>query len=709
MFFLERNSCLDKFQCGFRSARSTVDHLVRFETFVREAFVNRQQCLSIFFDLEKAYDTAWRYGILQYLFDLGFRGRMLSAIQSYLQHRTFRVRLGKTLSREFLQENGVPQGGVLSVTLFIVKLNSIGRVIPPSVQYSLYVDDLQISVSSCNLSICERRVQLAVNNLVRWADTNGFKFSPEKTACVNFSRRRGALQEPSLNMYGSPIVVKNEHKFLGLVFDSKLTFVPHIKRLKLKCLKSLNILKVLSHASWGSDRLCLLRIYHSVIRSQLDYGCIVYNSARASVLKMLDPIHHQGLRLAIGAFRTSPVLSLYAEANELSLEYRRFSLGFMYSVRVRSVAEHPVRDNIETIKFQRTFENKPSTVPPFSMRNNTAAQSVGMDAKPQLVQYPPEIAPWNNCQIHCDLTLTKYNKKNVPQEVIRQNFFELQTKYHKYASFYTDGTKKDSVVGCAMVGPSVNQVKRINSKASILTAELYGLLLAVDYIIKKRLSHAVIYTDSLSSLKAVASMNRVKNPLVSELKYKIILAATKNFDIVLCWVPSHVGIPGNEAADSAASSANDREIDTHQIPYKDYHNYLKRCIKAKWQLQWNGETGNKLHAIKPLLGEWESARHRERFYEVVLCRLRIGHTRLTHGHLLSGEEAPECVHCNLPLSIMHILIECPMYDQCRYKHYSLLYKEHIPLHLALLLGDEPLIPYSCVFNFLTDIGLLHRL
>lgn len=57
MLFLQRNNCLNKFQCGFRSARCTVDHLVRFETFVREAFVNRQQCLSIFFDLEKAYDT----------------------------------------------------------------------------------------------------------------------------------------------------------------------------------------------------------------------------------------------------------------------------------------------------------------------------------------------------------------------------------------------------------------------------------------------------------------------------------------------------------------------------------------------------------------------------------------------------------------------------------------------------------------------------
>lgn len=88
------------------------------------------------------------------------------------------------------------------------------------------------------------------------------------------------------------------------------------------------------------------------------------------------------------------------------------------------------------------------------------------------------------------------------------------------------------------------------------------MLLAVDYIFKKQLSHAVIYTNSLSSLKAVASMNRVKNPLVSELKYKIILAAKKNLDIVLCWVPSHIGIPGNEAADCAASSANNKEIDT---------------------------------------------------------------------------------------------------------------------------------------------------
>lgn len=304
-----------------------------------------------------------------------------------------------------------------------------------------YVDDLQISDSSCNSSIYERRILLAVNNFVRWADTNGFKFSPEKNSLCQLFPSTWRSSETVLEQVWFSYCCKNQHKVLGLVFDSKLSFKLLMCGTKVKCLNSLNILKVLSHVSWGSDRLCLLRIYRSVIRSQLDYGCIVYNSARASILNMLDPIHHQGLRLATGAFRTSPVLSLYAEPNELSLEYRRFSLGFMYPVRVRSVAEYPGRDNIETIKFQRTFQNKPSIVPPFSMGNNAATQSVGMDAMPQLVHYPPDIAPWN-CHIHCDLALINCNKKDVPQEVIKQDFFELQTRYHEYASFYTDGTKK---------------------------------------------------------------------------------------------------------------------------------------------------------------------------------------------------------------------------------------------------------------------------
>ena len=64
--------------------------------------------------------------------------------------------------------------------------------------------------------------------------------------------------------------------FLGIIFDRKLSFIPHIKYLKAKCLKALNLLKVLSHTNWGADRTVLLQLYRSLIRSKLDYGSIVY-------------------------------------------------------------------------------------------------------------------------------------------------------------------------------------------------------------------------------------------------------------------------------------------------------------------------------------------------------------------------------------------------------------------------------------------------
>ena len=99
-----------------------------------------------------------------------------------------------------------------------------------------------------------------------------------------------------------------------------------LKALKAKCLKSLDVLKVLSNTNWGGDCSVVLNLYRSLVRSKFDYGSIVCGSARKSYLKCLDTIHHQGLRLALGAFRTSPVESLYAESNESSLYIRRENL-----------------------------------------------------------------------------------------------------------------------------------------------------------------------------------------------------------------------------------------------------------------------------------------------------------------------------------------------------------------------------------------------
>ena len=135
---------------------------------------------------------------------------------------------------------------------------------------------------------------------------------------------------------------------MGLLFDKKLSFIPHIKALKAKCLKALDVLKVLSNTNWGGDRSVLLNLYRSLVRSKLDYGSSVYGSARKSYLKCLDTIHHQGLRLALGAFRTSPVESLYAESNEPSLYTRREKLSLQYTTKLAANSRNPAYNCVLT-------------------------------------------------------------------------------------------------------------------------------------------------------------------------------------------------------------------------------------------------------------------------------------------------------------------------------------------------------------------------
>ena len=139
IWYIETAAMITIFQSGFRKTRSTIDHLVRLETFIREGFIKQEHVVSIFFDLEKAYDTTWKYGILSDLHQMGLRGRLPIFIDNFLSDRCFRVRVGTSLSDSFDQEQGVLQGSILSVTLFIIKINTIVSCVFVLVQIAPYL------------------------------------------------------------------------------------------------------------------------------------------------------------------------------------------------------------------------------------------------------------------------------------------------------------------------------------------------------------------------------------------------------------------------------------------------------------------------------------------------------------------------------------------------------------------------------------------
>ena len=356
-------------------------------------FVKKEHVVAVFFDLEKAYDTTWKHGIMKDLHKLGLKGRLPLFIQNFLSDRTFNVRIGNTLSDIFKQEQGVPQGSILSPTLFGIKINDIVKCVK-DLDCSLFVDDFGIFIRSKNMETIEFKLQRCLNNIEDWATENGFKFSKTKTQCVHFCQIRQLHLDPHLTIYGSPIPVVSEAKFLGLLFDNKLSFIPHIKALKAKCLKALDILKVLSSSDWGGDRTVLLNLYRSLIRSKLDYGSIVYGSARKSYLKSLDTIHHQGLRLALGAFHTSPVESLYAESNEPSLYIRREKLSLQYVTKLAANPRNSAHDCVFNPKYERFYNNKPTAIKPLGLRIQPLLEEANINIKNVQHFSFPSKEPW---------------------------------------------------------------------------------------------------------------------------------------------------------------------------------------------------------------------------------------------------------------------------------------------------------------------------
>ncbi|KAG1713961.1 RNA-directed DNA polymerase from mobile element jockey [Nymphon striatum] len=667
-YFLETNNIFTKYQSGFRRHRSTIDHLVKFETLVREAFVRREHLVAVFFDLEKAYETTWKYGILRDLFNSGLRGRMPIFINHFLTNRKFRVRVGTTFSDRFDLEMGVPQGSILSVTLFSLKINDIVNHVKSGTQCFLYVDDLVVAYASKSISTIERHLQLSLNKIEKWTNENGFKFSSSKTVSMHYCLLTRPHHDPQLRLGSSPIPLVNSTRFLGLIFDKKLNFLKHMQVLKSKCLRALNLLRILSNTNWGADRKVMLRFYRSLIRSKLDYGSVVYGSARKSYLRVLDPVHNQGLRLSLGAFRTTPAESLYVEAHEPSLYLRREKLSLQYACRLRANPENPCYDVTFHPNHRETFARRQNSIPTFGLRVLPLFEQIGLPLGNIAKCVLPSIPPWTMNRPIINFSLTGLKKGTTPSYVYLNKFLEVSDSYHGYHHIYTDGSRQNDEVAAAAISSLRSLSSRLPDKSSIFSAESKALLLALDIVENSTYGRYIILSDSLSCLMALDNM-KYSHPTICEILFKLHNLSFSNH-VIFCWLPSHVGISGNEKADFAAKSALSLPVDHQFISYHDFYMYILKHILSIWQSKWDGEINNKLHAIKPKLGEWALAYRKSRKEESILCRLRVGHTYLTHSFLLRNEAQPVCGRCQLPLTVRHVLVDCAALTSVRSRFYS---------------------------------------
>jgi len=188
-WFLEYHNVLHISQSSFRQRRRTTDHLLPLHDAIHKSMANKHNVLSVFIDIEKAYDMANKEVLLSKLLSYGISGRMFHFIRSFLSNRTFQIRIGSTLSMNKRLENGTPQGSVLSPILFSLMINDLPKRITS--RAALCVDDFCFWECGSDITLLNR-LQRSLTKVCKCCEDCGFKPSSTKSAAVLFARKHNS-------------------------------------------------------------------------------------------------------------------------------------------------------------------------------------------------------------------------------------------------------------------------------------------------------------------------------------------------------------------------------------------------------------------------------------------------------------------------------------------------------------------------------------
>jgi ribonuclease HI len=259
--------------------------------------------------------------------------------------------------------------------------------------------------------------------------------------------------------------------------------------------------------------------------------------------------------------------------------------------------------------------------------------------------------------------LAEYSKKETINIIFKNLFNEIIDSSPSNPQIYTDASKTNSGVAIAILNGDQSISYRLPDHNSIYTAEYFALLEGVHLATQLPDSTINICTDSLSAL------NNLKYNLHSSiLAIKISnLIEKANKNIRFIWTPGHCGIDGNEKADKVAREAVNNpltELRTYSAPI-DIHRDVNIFCTNLWESEWRRTPNNKLREIKNTTVYWPKPQTSNRKDEVIINRLRIGHSKMSHGHLMRREEPAICQTCGEPLTVKHLLVHCRNHEDAR--------------------------------------------
>lgn len=281
-------------QHGFRSCKSTISNLTVFTDFCFSQLEDGAQVDVIYTDFSKAFDKISHVLLLRKLFDLGIHSSLHNWLTSYLSNRVCVVQIDVLSSTPYVQTSGVPQGSVLGPLLFNLFINDISKCFSYA-NFLLYADDLKI-YSRVDTVVDAIRLQSDLDSLGRWCENNHLKFNYGKCVHISYSRLRNPLVT---SYYINDDIINQDQVIedLGILFDSKLTFMPHLDKIIPKAYSTLAFIK--RSCNEFKDPYTLKTLYSAYVRSKLEYGALIWSPHCFTHTARIERIQRRFIRYAL--------------------------------------------------------------------------------------------------------------------------------------------------------------------------------------------------------------------------------------------------------------------------------------------------------------------------------------------------------------------------------------------------------------------------
>ena len=328
--FLDSNKILSKAQYGFQRNKSTEDVLIQFSKNIYEQLNKSNSVLSIFIDFSKAFDTVPHKILLDKMENYGIRGNVLKWFEDYLTNRTQSTSFENCSSSPKKTPMGVPQGSVLGPLLFLIFINDLPNV--SKLFYTLlFADD-------ATLSLCghcpKLLVNIANNELWKfnvWCIANRLTVNTIKTFYMLFSNRSVNLLPPLVmksNYNYDPISKVNFTKFLGVHYDSDMSFKTHINSLTQRLSR---LAALLFRVQNFMPDFVLKNMYNAHVSSILNYCNIIWSNTYSTHLDPLIKVQKKIIRLITKSEYLAHTAPLFENMQILNIDsLRKYSLAVYF-------------------------------------------------------------------------------------------------------------------------------------------------------------------------------------------------------------------------------------------------------------------------------------------------------------------------------------------------------------------------------------------